>query len=224
MLVIAATRTAAGGIDQSLQGHYKLYNSTLLLVLCIGIINLTSETKPLAITAIKTSLIAAAISLYVAALILFLPTAILQQQQLAEDTRQWLFSHVLQFPETRLYIASPNKRLADAVRTNSYDPWQLLQKTEQPLLTEKASCPTGFQAAPANLKSHKQANAVLLTLNTSEKIPAFYLCSPLQTMRITVMEQSYTENKNGTYSLQLWVPRDKNIKEDSGPWQVYPSE
>jgi hypothetical protein len=74
------------------------------------------------------------------------------------------------------------------------------------------------------VKSHKQADAVLLMLDTAEKKPEFYLCSPLQAMRITVMEESYTENKNGTYSLKLWVPRDKNIKEDSGPWQVYLSE
>lgn len=224
ILVIAATRAAIGGTDQSLQGHYKLYNSTLLLLLCVGIINQISQIKPLALPAVKNSLVAAAITLYVAALILFVPATIQQQQELAEDTRQWLFSRVLQFPETRLYIPSPNKRLADAVRTNTYDPWQLLQRTEQPLLTEKTICPTELQTLTANVKSHKQADAVLLMLDTAEKKPEFYLCSPLQAMRITVMEESYTENKNGTYSLKLWVPRDKNIKEDSGPWQVYLSE
>lgn len=224
MLVIAATRAAIGGTGQSLQGHYKLYNSTLLLLLCVGIINQISQIKPLALPAVKNSLVAASIALYVAALILFIPATIQQQQELAEDTRQWLFSRVLQFSETRLYIPSPNKRLADAVRTNSYDPWQLLQRTEQPLLTEKTICPTELQALTADMKSHKQADAVLLMLDTAEKTPAFYLCSPLQAMRITVMEQSYTENKNGTYSLKLWVPRDKNIKEDSGPWKIYLSE
>lgn len=224
MLTIAATRALTGGIDQSLQGHYKLYNSTLLLLLTVAINDWVLENKPTASNATIKLLTAAVITLYTVALALFIPMLKGFQSTLTNDTRQWLFSHTLLFSETRLFVPAFNKKLDNAIEANIYDPWSLIQKTEKPLTTDSIDCPTGLPVIQADLISHKLAEAVLLTMDSDTMSNQLYLCSPLQGIRIALTTEHYSQNKNGTYSLKLWVPRNRSIEEDSGPWKLYRAE
>jgi hypothetical protein len=237
MLSIAAGRATAGGIAQSLQGHYKLYNNTCLLLLSVALLDWFQQKRPDELPGLQKILIALACLLHIAGFLLFLPMMKEYQQSLALSTRNWLHANTLDFPETRFYVPNFNRKLSSAVSAGVYDPWSLVDSHSLPSTTEiKPSCTSTTPALPALAESQRKALAVHILLQSPPANRNLIVCSPLQALRITLNETSYARNKNGarntngarnkngTDSVELWVPRNPAIPDDPGPWQVFPLE
>jgi hypothetical protein len=111
---IASGRVAYAGIDQALQGHYKLLNG---MVLWLAIAATLDRYPRAALPA--TALV---LALYLAALALFLAPLQALQQALRDDVQQWQHSGKLQFIETRLYVKQPNQKIKAAIEGGFYDP------------------------------------------------------------------------------------------------------
>jgi hypothetical protein len=223
MLAIATARSSVINLGQSLQGHYKLYTSTLTLLLVIAHIDWLYQHKPL--QAIKLANIYAGIAalLYVAALFLFRHDIPQYHKELATDTRNWLYSNNLQRTETRLFVKNPNAKLLRAAKGGYYDPWSLITADQKPAHTEKLeNCrDAGYALTDVDIHSQKLAMAVHISARWTNKVDQLFLCSPQQSLRISLTDTQVKAEKNGTYSIELWVPRDTDIREDEGPWQVY---
>lgn len=213
MLAIAAGRASLAGLEQSLQGHYKLYNSSLLLVLASWLV--------LHRAAARQAVTLLAVLLAVAGAVLFTPALRNYQQGLADDTRNWLHSNTLRFAETRLYAAQPNRKLREAVDAGVYDPWSLVPASQQPVQRDSVTCPPAGDALPAQASSQRRALAIHIEAELAAPARQLLLCSPGESYAITLADNALARNTNGTYSLQLWVPRT-NGRDDAGPWQVRP--
>lgn len=111
---IASGRVAYAGIDQAMQGHYKLLNGMLLWLAIAA----TLERYPRwALPAVMLAL-----ALYVAALAMFTGPVRSLQQALRDDVQQWQYTGKLQFIETRLYVKQPNQKIKAAIEGGFYDP------------------------------------------------------------------------------------------------------
>lgn len=216
---IGATRVTFIGIEQAFQGHYKLYNGTFLLILASAWLDhACRETNSRNVTA---SLLASAAVLYGVSLWWFVPAVRDYHRELATDTRNWLHSNTLQMPETRFFVSQFNRKLSAAVQAGVYDPWSLLSARQTAHSTALPHCPEGLATAAAALQSQKNAVAVHVVASLPQPVEQLYLCSSQQAMAITLTTDHYTRNENGTYSVELWVPRHHNINHDEGPWQLY---
>lgn len=222
LAAIAASRVMFLGMPQAFQGHYKLYNSVLLLLLIAAMLDVKAK-KSGQNTMQASALTGIAATFYVVSMLQFLPDVHNYHRALVEDTRQWLYSQSLQRPESRYLVKNPNRKLETAVAGGFYDPWTLVDSTRKPAATTAASACNSSLATPLQAKvlSHKNAHAIYLELNSREQLPHLLLCSPLYSMTITIKSQSYHKNENGTHRLELWVPRMPDDRNNAGPWQVY---
>jgi hypothetical protein len=217
---ITATRVVFLGIEQAFQGHYKLYNGVFLLILITAYLDYLSKN-----THSKThtyAVLASAYGLYLLSFVLFFPDIRQYHHELSTDTRNWLHTHTLQRAESRYLVKKPNQKLETAFRGHFYDPWTLMQESQKPDNTIfLANCNPGGDALEAISESQKFAAAVKIQLSLKEKAMELIICSPLQAIKISLSDIHFTREENGTYDLELWVPRNTSIREDEGPWQVY---
>lgn len=221
MLSIAVARAATINLGQTLQGHYKLYTATYLLILIVAALDWIQHNKPQYLQRAAHCCLLSSATLYIAGLWLFVPMAQHYQQTLAADMRQWLYNNTLKNAETRLFVKQPNKKLMRAIEDNFYNPWTLLSAQQLPTTRETVPTCTATAALPATIESHKAALAVHIRLNSDKSHETFLLCSPQQTIRFSVQATHYQHNENGTYNLELWVPRLSTVQEDAGPWALY---
>lgn len=120
---IASGRVALAGIDQALQGHYKLLSSLMLWFLLVATLQWTDKGRLFCI--------ALPVALYCAALALFLSPMREFQQSLADDVQQWKLSGKLQHIETRLYVLQHNRKLKAAIDGGFYNPFPDLSADHQ---------------------------------------------------------------------------------------------
>ncbi len=123
-LSIAMGRVVYGGIDQALQGHYKLLNGLFLWLLMVGTLQWIHDKKPTWQSAGQLGVAACTLLLYVSALLLFISPLQQFQQSLVDDITQWQHSGKLQHNETRLFVKQPNIKLKAAIDGGFYDPAQ----------------------------------------------------------------------------------------------------
>ncbi len=214
MLSIAIARVATINIGQALQGHYKLYTATYLLLLIIATLDWIQTHKPHLLRQSYLLCLSLASTLFITALFLFIPTVQQYHQTLADDTRQWLYSGVLQRDETRFFAKQPNKKLLRAIQDGFYNPWTLLSEQEIPrdiIYTQK--CPAPLLRLPANIKSQLRALAVHIDAARPANIEKACLQGAQQAIYFSLPA-------NSTH-ITLWVPRNNEIKEDAGPWALY---
>ncbi len=213
MLSIAVARAATINLGQALQGHYKLYTATYLLLLIVAVLDWVQENKSSRTQQSCTLFFCCVALLYIASLFLFIPTVKQYHGQLAEDTEQWLYSNTLQRGETKLFVKQPNKKLLRAVKGNFYNPWTLLSDQEIPTdIIYSATCPQPATQITAKLQSQARALAVHIdTELTPVATQKMCLQSTKQAIFFTLPEKATT----------LWVPRNPEIEEDSGPWALY---
>ena len=119
---IAVGRVAYGGMDQALQGHYKLLNGLLLWFLAMTTLQWVDTHHPVyRFTAAVTSVSIATV-LYISSLVLFLTPMQTFQQALLDDVMQWQQSGNLKNPETRLFVRQFNRKLKTAIEGGFYNP------------------------------------------------------------------------------------------------------
>ncbi len=111
---IAGGRVAYAGIEQAMQGHYKLLNGIMLWFLIVATLRLKPEGKILAL--------ALAAALYIGGLLLFLTPIRTFQETLMNDVTQWQESGKLKGSETWLYVRQPNLKLKAAIDGGFYNP------------------------------------------------------------------------------------------------------
>ena len=212
MLSIAVARTGTINLGQALQGHYKLYTATYLLLLIIASLDWMQQNKLSHSQKSCTLFFYCAALLYTASLFLFIPTVKQYHSQLAADTKQWLYSNTLQRGETQLFVKQPNKKLLRAVSEGFYDPWSLLSSPEMPTgIIYSTACPQPATASAAKLQSQARALAVHIDIAPSESTRKMCLQGAQQAIFFTLPAQA-SEN---------WVPRNPAIEEDAGPWALY---
>jgi hypothetical protein len=111
---ISMGRVAYAGIDQAMQGHYKLLNSIMLWFLIVTTLHL----KP----AGNIAALILAIVFYIGALLLFLTPMQTFQSALMDDVQQWQQTGKLKSTETWLYVKQPNMKIKTAIDGGFYDP------------------------------------------------------------------------------------------------------
>ncbi|HSC74996.1 MAG TPA: hypothetical protein VLB90_02025 [Pseudomonadales bacterium] len=111
---IAMGRVAYAGIDQAMQGHYKLLNGIVLWFLIVATLRWKPAGNALALVL--------AIALYVGGLLLFLIPMQTFQRALIDDVYQWQQTGKLESTETRLYVKQHNHKLKAAIDGGFYDP------------------------------------------------------------------------------------------------------
>lgn len=111
---IAIGRVAYAGIDQAMQGHYKLLNGIMLWFVIVT----TLRWKP------AGNLLALVVPgvLYIAGWFLFLMPMQTFQQALMDDVIQWQQSGKLKDTETWLYVKQPNLKIKAAIDGGFYNP------------------------------------------------------------------------------------------------------
>ncbi|MEZ5494225.1 MAG: hypothetical protein R3E61_06475 [Pseudomonadales bacterium] len=222
MASIALARAATINLGQTLQGHYKLYPATYLLLLIAALLDLLAQKKPHHTKSVYAACLGGVITLFLAALFLFVRTVEQYNQNLAVDAKQWLYSNTLQLGETRLYVKQPNKKLARAVQGNFYNPWTLLNNDEIPVdIIYSQTCPPATPIT-TNTQSHPHALAVKLDLPTTDTSTKFCLQGEKQAIYFTPnAENNNPENKKEKPNFSLWIPRNGEAGEDKGPWTLY---
>lgn len=121
---IAIGRSAYGGIDQSLQGHYKLMNGLWLWLLITTTLQWLHDKHPLTLQRLPIAPCCAglAMALFGLSWALFLAPTQTLQQDLANDAKQFLNTGKLHQAETVLYVKQPNKKIKAAIDGGFYDP------------------------------------------------------------------------------------------------------
>lgn len=122
ILGIASGRVAYAGIDQALQGHYKLLNGIMLWFLLVATLQWIDEKNPGQRLAGQTLAVTLAATLYSGAMSLFLVPMQTFQQALADDVTQWKQSGKLKNTETWLFVKQPNIKIKAAIDGGFYDP------------------------------------------------------------------------------------------------------
>ena len=217
MLSIAVARAATINIGQTLQGHYKLYPATYLLLLITATFDWLTQRKSDFIKQIWCIFLCLTAAMFAASLYLFIATLAQYNQDLAKDTKQWLYSNTLKYGETRLFVKQPNKKLTAAVDSGFYNPWTLLQDNEIPDdLIYSDKCPPSTTLA-ANIESHPHAHAVKIDIKAPTATQKACLQGEKQAIYFTINMGNHTENSDAS----LWVPRNGEAGEDKGPWTLY---
>ena len=111
---IASGRVAYAGIEQAMQGHYKLLNGIMLWFLIVTTLRLNPKAYPAALTL--------TVALYIGGLLLFLVPMQTFQKGLMDDVTQWQQSGKLKGTETWLYVKQPNLKLKAAIDGGFYNP------------------------------------------------------------------------------------------------------
>jgi hypothetical protein len=119
---IASGRVTYAGIDQAMQGHYKLLNGIFLWFICIATLEWIQRAFPAWQRRAEAIALSVALSLYIGAAMLFFPAMKTYQTALADDATQWLQSGKLTQAETQLYVKQPNKKIKAAFDGGFYDP------------------------------------------------------------------------------------------------------
>ena len=129
---IAAGRVSFMGLDQAMQGHYKLLNGLLLWVLIAAVLDAISQhqpaflqpalLQPALLQHASTAAVALCVTLYATALLLCISPMQTFQQALDDDIRQWQTSGKLDNIETRLFVKQPNRKLKAAIDGGFYTP------------------------------------------------------------------------------------------------------
>ncbi len=217
MLSIAVARAATINIGQALQGHYKLYPATYLLLLITAILDWLTQRKSDFIRQIWGIFLCLTAAMFAASLYLFVATLAQYNQDLAKDIKQWLYSNTLKYGETRLYVKQPNKKLTTAVDGGFYNPWTLLQDDEIPDdLIYSDKCPPST-AMSANIESHAHAHAVKVDIAAPATTQQVCLQGGKQAIYFTINAGNQPQSSNTS----LWVPRNSEVTEDAGPWTLY---
>lgn len=121
---MAVGRSSYGGIDQSLQGHYKLINGLWLWLLMTATLQWLHDKHPITLQRLPIAPCCAglAVVLFGLSWALFLTPMQTLQQDLANDTKQFLNTGKLHQAETVLYVKQPNKKIKAAIDGGFYDP------------------------------------------------------------------------------------------------------
>ena len=121
---IAAGRAAYGGIDQSLQGHYKLLNGLWLWLLITAALQWLHDQHPSVLQrwSITALCVGLSITLFAASWSWFLTPMATAQQNLIGDAQQFSVTGKLHEAETVLYVKQPNKKMKAAIDGGFYDP------------------------------------------------------------------------------------------------------
>ncbi|HQQ62600.1 MAG TPA: hypothetical protein PLF22_03405 [Pseudomonadales bacterium] len=119
---IASGRVAYAGIDQAMQGHYKLLNSIMLWFVIVATLEFIARKYPGGITAARMAAIALPLALYLCGWLLFLTPMQAFQRSLIDDVWHWQETGKLENTETRLYVKQPNLKLKTAVDGGFYIP------------------------------------------------------------------------------------------------------
>jgi hypothetical protein len=119
---IASGRVSYAGIDQAMQGHYKLLNSIMLWFVVITTLQWLDKKYPADVSTAAFVAVSLAAMLYVGALLFFMAPMKTHQQALIDDVRQWQQSGKLDNIETRLYVKQHNLKLKTAIEGGFYDP------------------------------------------------------------------------------------------------------
>lgn len=118
---IASGRVAYAGIDQALQGHYKLLNGIMLWFVITGTLQWLAQKDPVRKPVAAVVAVALAGTLYAGSFALFLAPMKHFQQALLDDVHQWQRSRKLENIETRLYVKQHNLKLKTAIEGGFYD-------------------------------------------------------------------------------------------------------
>lgn len=216
LAAIAASRVLFLGLHQAFQGHYKLYNSIFLLLLCAAWLDVRAQQqKPcLVISKLLAGITGIA---YLVSFLLFLPTLDAYHRELVNDTRNWLYTNKLSRGESQLFVIQPNKKLAAAVDGGYYNPWTLLNNDEIPDdIIYSQTCPSNTPIT-ASIQSQLHAHAVKIDLPTIKTRSKFCLQGEKQAIYFTVIPANNKEKPN----FSLWIPRNGEAGEDKGPWTLY---
>ncbi|HNL91637.1 MAG TPA: hypothetical protein PKH01_01930, partial [Pseudomonadales bacterium] len=220
MAAIAASRVLFIGLHQAFQGHYKLYNSMFLLLLCTAWLDKYYFTKKNTSHTFIYTATGASIFLYVVSLVIFIPAVDHYHRELVNDTKNWLYTNKLARGESQLFIKQPNQKLFAAVAGGFYNPWTLLNNQEIPRdIIYTNHCPEPLLAVPAKLQSQQRALAVHIKAILPARIEKFCLQGSQQAIyfaRPTSDNSTNTDN-----NITLWVPRNSEVTEDTGPWTLY---
>lgn len=119
---IASGRVAYAGIDQAMQGHYKLLNGIFLWFAITATLQWIADQNAEGTQFANSLAITLAATLYVSGLFLFLTPMKTFQQNLMDDVRHWQVTGKLENTETRLYVKQPNLKLKTAVDGGFYTP------------------------------------------------------------------------------------------------------
>lgn len=111
---IAIGRVAYAGIDQAMQGHYKLLNGIMLWFLMVATLRWKPASHLLAFAFVS--------ALYTGGVFLFLSPMQNFQQALMDDVIQWQKSGKLKDTETWLYVKQPNLKIKAAIDGGFYNP------------------------------------------------------------------------------------------------------
>jgi hypothetical protein len=216
LAAIAASRVLFLGLHQAFQGHYKLYNSIFLLLLCAAWLDVRTQQQKRCLTISKLLAGITGIA-YLVSFLLFLPTLDTYHRELVNDTRNWLYTNKLTRGESQLFVIQPNKKLAAAVDGGYYNPWTLLNNDEIPDdIIYSQTCPPNTPIT-ASIQSQLHAHAVKIDLPAIKASSKFCLQGEKQAIYFTVTSENNKEKQN----FSLWVPRNGEAGEDKGPWTLY---
>jgi hypothetical protein len=119
---IASGRVAYAGIDQAMQGHYKLLNSIMLWFVGVATLEYIAEKFPEKIPTANIIAVGLSAILYLCGWLLFLKPMQSFQSALKYDVKHWQETGKLENTETRLYVKQPNLKLKTAVDGGFYSP------------------------------------------------------------------------------------------------------
>ncbi len=220
MAAIAASRVLFIGLHQAFQGHYKLYNSMFLLLLCTAWLDKYYSAKKNTANTFIYAATGASIFLYLASLVIFIPAVDHYHRELVSDTKNWLYTNKLTRGESQLFVKQPNQKLLTAVAGGFYNPWTLLNDQEIPRdIIYTGHCPTALLAVPAKLQSQQRALAVHIEATLPARTEKFCLQGSQQAIYFArPASDNSTDIDN---NITLWVPRNSEVTDDAGPWTLY---
>ncbi|MCB1616495.1 MAG: hypothetical protein KDI30_10815 [Pseudomonadales bacterium] len=213
---VACLRASVMGVDQALQGHYKIYS--LISVLFVFFVALLWAERHSARTRLLCNVLAClmAAGVYGVSCATNLPGVEQKRTAIVDDFNYWLERNNLKRASVRFFVPQYNRKLNRAVSVGVYSPEVLLLPSRQVAVFQSVdACPQGLVVAEGLALSYKPGawgvavrGEIPFDVDRDEG-QEVWLCAGKTVFYLALAERNlqWSEGARGRVSVDVLVPR-----------------